>query len=183
MGALLDRLSDDLKDAMRAGDAVRRDEIRGLLAALKTERQAKLTRHLERRGLLLRGDDARLTPQQQAEAERLRAETDLTDDEEIGVLQQRVKQHRQSIEGFQKGHRADLVAVEEAQLAVVQRYLPRQVGDAELDEAIRTAVRDAGAQGPRDQGKVMGLLSQRLRGRADMKDVSARVQAILTPSV
>ncbi len=179
MGALTDRLTEDLKDAMRAGDAVRRDEIRGLLAALKAERQNKLTRTLEKQGLLLRGEDARLTPAQQAQVDRVQAETDLTGDEEMGVLQMRVKQHRQSIEGFQKGDRQDLVSVEEAQLAVVQEYMPQQVSESELEEAIRGAIAESGAQGPRDQGKVMGLLSQRLRGRADMKQVSTRVQALL----
>ncbi len=179
MSALADRLSEDLKDAMRAGDAVRRDELRGLIAALKGERQTKLARTLEKRGLLLRGENAELTPQQQAEVERVRAESDLSADEEMAVLLQRVKQHRQSIEEFEKGKRQDLVATEQAQLAVLQSYLPQQVGESELEEAIRGAISEAGAQGPRDQGKVMGLLSQRLRGRADMKLVSARVQALL----
>ncbi len=179
MSALADRLAEDLKDAMRAGNTVRRDEIRGLLAALKSERQAKLARVLEKRGLLLRGEETQLTPAQQAEVDRLRVEVDLTDDDELSVLQQRVKQHRQSIDGFRQGHRADLVAVEEAQLGVVQGYLPPAVGEPELEAAIEAAIADAGARGPRDQGRVMALLSQRLRGRADMKRVSARVQAVL----
>ena len=64
--SLTDTLSADLRDAMRAGDQVRRDEIRGLLAALQAERQAKLTRALSKQGLIVHGDDATLKPEQQA---------------------------------------------------------------------------------------------------------------------
>ena len=72
--------------------------------------------------------------------------------------------------------------VEEAQLAIDETYLPEQVDASAVDEAIATAIRDSGAQNARDQGKVMQLLSARLRGRADMKAVSARVQALLAQS-
>lgn len=164
---------------MRAGDTVRRDEIRGLLAALQAERQAKLTRTLDKQGLILRDESASLTSEQAAQVERLRAETDLSEEEAQAVLQTRVKQHRQSIEGFQRGNRTDLVSTEEAQLAVLERYLPQQLGEAEIETAIRNAIANSGAQGVRDQGKVMGVLSSQLRGRADMKAVSARVQTLL----
>jgi uncharacterized protein len=180
MPSLLERLNADLKDAMRAGDTTRRDELRGLIAMLKTEQQTKLTRQLSRRGLILQGENASLTPAQEAEVERVRAESDLSADEEQTVLLQRVKQHRQSIDGFAKGNRPDLVAVEEAQLGVIQAYLPQALGEVEVEQAIQDAIRETGAQGPRDQGKVMGLLSSRLRGRADMKSVASRVQAVLT---
>lgn len=180
MPSLLERLNADLKDAMRAGEATRRDELRGLIAMLKSEQQNKLTRQLSKRGLILQGADATLTPEQEAEVERVRAESNLSEDEEQSVLLQRVKQHRQSIDGFTKGNRADLVAVEEAQLGVIQAYLPQALGEAEIEQAIQDAVRETGAQGPRDQGKVMGVLSGRLRGRADMKAVASRVQALLT---
>jgi len=179
MPSLIDALGQDLKDAMRAGDAVRRDEIRGLLAMLKAEIQAKLTRGLSKAGLILHGDDAVLTTEQQAAVERLRATAALTHDEEQAVLLQRVKQHRQSIEGFQKGGRADLSAIEEAQLAVLERYLPQPLSADEIEQAIREVVAQTGATGPRDQGKVMSALSPRLRGRADMKAASARVQELL----
>jgi uncharacterized protein len=179
MGALLDRLNADLKDAMRAGDAGRRDEIRGLIAMLKAEQQSKLTRNLTKRGLILQGENATLSPEQQAEVEQIRATSGLTDDEEQAVLLQRVKQHRQSIDGFLKGNRHDLVRAEEAQLKVDEAYLPRQLDAAEVEQAIRAAIVESGAQGPRDQGKVMGLLSARLRGRADMQAVAASVQSQL----
>jgi uncharacterized protein len=182
VASLLERLNADLKDAMRAGDALRRDEIRGILAMFKAEQQAKLTRSLAQHGLLLDDDSgADLSPEQQAQIERIRARSALSDDEEHGVLVQRVVQHRQSIDAFKKGKRDDLVRAEEAQLAIDATYVP-QVDEAALEDAIQTAIRETGARGPRDQGKVMPLLSARLRGRADMKAVAARVQALLAQS-
>lgn len=180
MASLIEQLTADLKDAMRAGDATRRDEIRGLLAMLKAEQQTKLTRTLARQGLILHGDNAVLSAEQQAEIDRLHASVALNDDEEQAILAQRVKQHRQSIDGFLKGKRDDLVHVEQAQLAVDEAYLPEQLDAAAVEAAIRSALRASGAQGPRDQGKVMGALSTQLRGRADMKAVAARVQALLS---
>jgi uncharacterized protein YqeY len=182
MPPLLERLNADLKDAMRAGDALRRDEIRGLIAMLKTEQQAKLTRALARQGLILHGDNAELSPEQQAAVERVRSSTALGEDEEQAILLQRVKQHRQAIEGFTRGNRADLARKEESELAIDEGYLPQQLDAQAVEEAVQGAIRESGAQGPRDQGKVMGLLSPRLRGRADMKAVAARVQALLSRS-
>jgi uncharacterized protein YqeY len=179
MPSLSERLNADLKDAMRAGDSVRRDEIRGLSAMLKAERQAKLTRALTDQGLILHGENEQLSPEQQQAADQLRASVALDDDEEQAVLVQRVKQHRQSIDAFTHGKRDDLAQFEQAQLAVDEGYLPQQLDAAGVEEAIRDAIRESGAQSRRDQGKVMGLLSPRLRGRADMKAVSARVQSLL----
>jgi uncharacterized protein YqeY len=180
MPSLLERLNADLKDAMRAGDALRRDEIRGLIAMLKAEQQAKLTRTLSKQGLILHGDNVELSPEQQAAVDRVRSSTTLSDDDEQAILLQRVKQHRQSIEGFIKGNRADLARKEESELAIDEAYLPQQLDAQAVEEAVQGAIRESGAQGPRDQGKVMGLLSPRLRGRADMKAVAARVQLLLS---
>jgi uncharacterized protein YqeY len=180
MPSLVERLTADLKDAMRAGDGLRRDEIRGLLAMLKSEQQSKLTRTLSQEGLLL-DEGQELTPEQVARAERVRSLTVLSDEEQQAVLVQRVVQHRQSIDAFKKGKRADLIETEEAQLAIDAVYLP-QLDEAALDAAIQDAMRETGAQGPRDVGKVMGLLSSRLRGRADVKAVAARVQKLLAAS-
>jgi uncharacterized protein len=179
MAELLDRLNTDLKDAMRAGETTRRDEIRGLMSMLKAEQQAKLTRGLARRGLIVHGDNATLSPEQEAEVAQLRATSGLTEDEEQAILLQRVKQHRQSIDGFLKGNRPDLVRIEEAQLQIDEGYLPQRLDATEVERAIQATIAESGAQGPRDQGKVMGLLSSRLRGRVDMKAVAARVQALL----
>ncbi len=179
MAGLQDQLNTDLREAMRAGDTLRRDEIRGLIAQLKTEQQAKLTRTLSSAGLILEDSpDSELTPAQRDAIDRIRAENRLSDDEEQAVLVTRIVQHRQSIDAFKKGKRDDLLQAEEAQLAVLGSYLP-QLDEAALEQAIQDAIRETGAQGPRDQGKVMPLLSARLRGKADMKAVAARVQALL----
>jgi uncharacterized protein len=180
MPSLTETLSADLKDAMRAGDAVRRDEIRGLLAALKAESQAKLTRALAAQGLIVQGEEASLTPEQQAAVERVRASAGLSPEEEQAVLQQRAKQHRQAIDSFRAGRRADLEAAEAAQLAVLQRYLPQALDADAVEAAIRAAISATGASGPREQGKVMAALSPQLRGRADLRAVSARVQELLS---
>src|SRR3979411_3235986 len=146
MASLLERLTGGLKEAMRAGDSLRRDEIRGLMAMLKAEQQTKLTRTLSKQGLILHGDNAVLSPEQQAEIDRLRATVALSADEEQAILAQRVKQHRQPIDGFRQGKRDDLVQVEEAQLAVDAVYMPRQLDAAAVEEAIQAAIRESGAQ-------------------------------------
>jgi len=179
MASLTERLNADLKDAMRAGDTVRRDEIRGLIAMLKAEAQSKLTRSLTREGLILHGENEQLSPEQQQQVDQLRATVALGADEEQAVLLQRVKQHRQSIDAFTQGKRDDLTRVEQAQLSVDEGYLPEQLDAAGVEEAIQTAIRESGAHSPRDQGKVMGVLSAQLRGRADMKAVATRVQSLL----
>lgn len=179
MPSLLERLNADLKDAMRSGDGVRRDEIRGLIAMLKAEQQSKLTRSLSKQGLILHGDNEELSQEQQRQVESVRATSSLSDDEEQAILLQRVKQHRQSIEAFVQGKRADLAEREQAQLRVDEGYLPQQLDASAVEDAVQAAIRESGAHGPRDQGKVMGLLSPRLRGRADMKSVASRVQALL----
>jgi uncharacterized protein len=179
MPSLLERLNADLRDAMRAGDAVRRDEIRGVISMLKAEQQSKLTRTLGKQGLILHGENEELSPEQQRQVQQVRATSALSADEEQAILLQRVKQHRQSIEAFTQGKRSDLASLEQAQLAVDESYLPQQLDASGIEEAVHAAIRESGAQGPRDQGKVMGLLSPRLRGRADMKTVASRVQALL----
>jgi uncharacterized protein YqeY len=178
MPQLSERLTADLKDAMRAGDAARRDEIRGVLAMLQTEKQSKLGQLLKKRGLIF-SEDAVLTPEQLGQIEQAQADSALTEDEQQAQLLLRVKQHRQSIEAFEKGGRQDLIDHEKVQLAAIETYLPQQVSAEELDAIIEKALNDTGAKGPQDMGKVMGALSAPLRGRADMKAVSGRIQELL----
>src|SRR5438477_10582281 len=111
MPALLERLTADLKDAMRSGDVVRRDEIRGLIAQIKAEQQSKLTRALEQRGLLLGANIDEdggqvLSAEQEAEIAALRTASVLSEDEVQAVLVRRVVQHRQSSDAFKKGNPA-----------------------------------------------------------------------------
>lgn len=96
------------------------------------------------------------------------------------VIDKMIKQRKDSITAFQQASREDLAAKEAAEIAVLQVYMPAQLSDAEVDAAVRDAVAKAGAAGPQDMGKVMGILKPALAGRADMTQVSARVKAALT---
>lgn len=104
---------------------------------------------------------------------------ELDDAAVLAVIDKMIKQRRDSISQFQQAGRDDLVAKESAEVAVLQAYMPAQLSDAEVDAAVRDAVAQAGAAGPQDMGKVMGLLKPALAGRADMTQVSARVKAVL----
>lgn len=104
----------------------------------------------------------------------------LTADEEMGLLQRQVKQRSESVEQFEAAGRSDLVDRERAQLAVIERYLPAQLGDEELGELVSAAVAESGATSIRDMGKVMPLLLPRIGGRADGRRVSEAVRARLS---
>lgn len=105
---------------------------------------------------------------------------ELDDAAVLAVVDNMIKQRKDSITAFQQASREDLAAKEAAEIAVLQVYMPAQLSDAEVDAAVRDAVAKAGAAGPQDMGKVMGILKPALAGRADMTQVSARVKAALT---
>jgi hypothetical protein len=100
----------------------------------------------------------------------------------LGVLAKEAKQRRESIEEFRKGRREDLVAREEAQLAVIEQYLPQQMTRDEIAEAARAVIAQVGAHGPGDKGKVMPVLVNQLRARADGREINAVVTELLTGS-
>jgi uncharacterized protein YqeY len=102
-----------------------------------------------------------------------------SDDDVLGVLAKEAKQRRESIEEFRKADRQDLVAKEEAELAVIATYLPQQATRDEILDAARRVVAETGASGPRDIGKVMPVLMQQFRGRAEGRDVSDAVKELL----
>lgn len=104
---------------------------------------------------------------------------ELSDDDAIALLQRQAKRMNESIEQFRSGNRADLAEREAAQLAILKRYLPAELSDEELAQLARAAVQETGATGPKDMGKVMPLLMQRIAGRADGKRASAAVRAAL----
>lgn len=103
----------------------------------------------------------------------------LTGDEETTVLRSQAKQRRDSIEQFRAGHRDDLADREAAQLAVLERYLPQQMSDDELERFVRQGIAEAGATSPKEMGKVMGMLSRRTEGRVDGGRLSAAVRSAL----
>jgi hypothetical protein len=104
---------------------------------------------------------------------------ELTDADVLAVIDRMVKQRRDSISQFEAGHRADLVAVERAEVDVLSAYLPAQATAAEIDALIDETIAATGAAGIAGMGKVMAVLKPRLAGRADLAAVSARVKAKL----
>ena len=145
---LKEALTNDLKDAMRQRDAVRRDTIRLLLSAIGYEEKAKRTDVLD-------------------------------DDAVMQVLSRQAQQRRDSIEAYEKGNRADLVAKEEAELAIVVGYLPQPLSEDEIAVIVQSAIADVNATGPQDMGKVMGKVMPQVRARANGKQVSALVNRTL----
>ena len=95
------------------------------------------------------------------------------------IVEKLIKQRKDSISQFQAAGRDDLVAAEQAELVVLQAYLPEQLSAAEVEAAVTAAIAESGASSAKDMGKVMGLLKPRLAGRADMGQVSALIKARL----
>jgi uncharacterized protein YqeY len=105
---------------------------------------------------------------------------ELTDAEVVSVIDKMIKQRRESIAQFEKGARTDLAEAEKLEVEVLSAYLPKQMSDAEVSQAIDAAVSESGAAGIKDMGKVMALLKPRLAGRADMGKVSSLVKTRLS---
>jgi uncharacterized protein len=144
---LKERITEDMKTAMRSGEKDRLAVIRLLQAAIKQ-------REVDERIVL---DDAQIT----------------------AVLEKMIKQRKESVVAFEKGGRADLVAKENAEIAILQPYLPAQLSDAELDALIAEAIASTGAASIKDMGKVMGVVKGKAAGKADMGAVGARIKAKL----
>ena len=142
-----DRLTDDLKTAMKAHDELTRDVVRLMLSGIKNG-------EIEKRGAL---DEAGVTD----------------------VLSRMVRQYRESIVAFRDGDREAAAAKEEAELAIVMRYLPEQLSPEEIRALAQAAAAEVGASGPSDRGKVMGRLMPQLRGRADGSVVNSVVGEVL----
>jgi len=138
---------DDLKQAVREGDKVKRSTLRLALAAVKNTEIAR--------------------------------QEVLTDGDILGVMAKEVRQHHESIEAFKQGNRPDLVAKEEAELAVLLQYLPQPVTREDIIAAARRIIAEVGAQGPRDKGKVMPRLVAELKGKADGREINAVVTELL----
>ena len=145
---LKERITEDMKSAMRAGEKDRLGVVRLILAAIKQ-----------------REVDERIT---------------LDDTQVLSVLEKMAKQRKESITQFESGGRADLVAKENAELVIVQSYLPAQMTDAEVDALIAEAIASTGASSVKDMGKVMGVVKAKAAGRADMAVLGARIKQKLS---
>jgi len=105
---------------------------------------------------------------------------ELDDASVIAIVEKLIKQRKDSISQFQAANREDLVAIENAELVVLQAYMPAQMSEAEVVAVVAKVVAEVGATGPQDMGKVMGVVKPQLAGKADMGVVSAQVKAALT---
>lgn len=128
-------------------------------------------------------DSARLDVIRMLRAAVQRKEVDdrveLGDDEVLAVIQKQIKQARDSIEQFTRGGRTDLADKEKFELEVMQRYMPAQLSEDELQTLIREAINTTGAESIRDMGKVIGMLKPQVQGRADMAKVSQIIKSSL----
>ncbi len=154
MSTLRERIHDDVKSAMRAGEKEKLATLRLITAAIKQ-----------------REVDDRIALNNQL----------LNDEQVLAVLDKMVKQRRESIAQYEAGNRPDLAEKEIIEIQVIQAFLPPQLSETEIAQLIDAAIKEAGATSARDMGKVMGILKPRLQGRADIGVVSSKIKARLAP--
>ena len=148
---LRSRLSDALKDAMRAKSERLTGTIRLILAALKDRDIAA----------------------------RPKGITAIPDDEILQMMNSMIKQRRESIEMFTKGNRPELAQQEQEEIEIIQSFMPQQMDEAETAAAVKAAVAQAGATSVKDMGKVMAILKEQYVGRMDFSRVSGAVKQAL----
>lgn len=106
--------------------------------------------------------------------------TDLSDDEIIVILTKMTKQRREALDQYEKAGRDDLADIEKAELVIIQEFLPEALSEAEIEQAIQSAIDESGASSIKDMGAVMNVLRPKIQGRADMGAVSGQVKAALS---
>ena len=146
---LKQKISDDLKDAMKKGETLRRDTLRMLNAAVKNA-------EIEKRG-----------------------KGDLDENDIIGLVAREIKRRQESIDAFKKGNRMDLADKEAAEMAVLQIYMPQQMSREEVMAVVQEVMAAVGASVPADKGKVMKELMPRVKGKSDGKLVNDIVTELL----
>lgn len=146
---LFDKISEDIKKAMLARDHVRLESLRGIKKEFLEAKTAK-------------GSDGTLP-----------------DEKAIQILTKMVKQRKESAEIYTQQNRPELADTELAQAAVIEEYLPKQLSDEELTAALREIIASVGATSPKEMGKVMGVASKQLAGKAEGKAISAKVKDLL----
>lgn len=151
--SLKQRIEDDIKTAMKAGDKLRLSALRMVKAKMMEAEVA------------LRAKKGR--------------DYQLEDSEALQCFSTSAKQRRDSIDSFRQGGREDLVKAEEAELAIIQEYLPKQLGAEEITRIAREAIVSTGATSPRDMGAVMKIVMPQVKGAADGKEVSRIISELL----
>ena len=149
---LRDDINNALKDAMKAGDASRVSTLRLVNSALKNA-------DIEARG---------------------QGKPPLADEDLLGLLQKMIKQRQESVELYQKGNRADLVAQEQGEIDIISGYLPAQMSEDEIGTVIAALVKETGATAMKDMGRVMAALKERYAGKLDFAKASGAVKKILS---
>jgi uncharacterized protein YqeY len=149
---LRDDINSALKEAMKAGDARRVSTLRLVNAALKNA-------DIEARG---------------------QGKGPLGDDDTLGLLQKMIKQRYESVELYDKGGRAELAQQEREEIAIISAYLPKQMSDDDVKNAIAAAIAETGAAGMKDMGKVIGVLRAKFAGQMDFGKASGMVKAALS---
>jgi uncharacterized protein YqeY len=150
--SLKDRISEDIKNAMKTKDKIRLETVRSIKKVL-----------LEK--------EVSVRPQGQE---------NLTESQEIEVLAQQAKQRRDSIEQYRQAGREDLAEKEAQELAIIEEYLPGQLSDEEVGAVVDEIIAQTGASSVKDMGKVMGPVMQQLKGRADGQKIQAIVKEKLS---
>ena len=145
---MFDRISNDIKDAMKAKDKVRLETLRNIKKVFL---------------------EAKTAPG---------ANDTLTDDAAMKIMQKLVKQGKDSATLYNEQGRADLAEAELAQVAVIETYLPKQMSAEELEAALKAIIAEVGAEGPKDMGKVMGTATKKLAGLAEGRAISAKVKEL-----
>ncbi|MEO8172161.1 MAG: GatB/YqeY domain-containing protein [Sediminibacterium sp.] len=127
-------------------------------------------------------DEALLRGLRAIKAEIIKAKTDpgangqVTEDGEMKILQKLVKSRKDSLVIYEQQNRADLATKESEEIAVIEKFLPQQMSEAEVTDAVSKIITELGASGPQDMGKVMGVASKQLAGKADGKAIAAAVK-------
>ncbi|GAA4738756.1 GatB/YqeY domain-containing protein [Flavisolibacter ginsenosidimutans] len=131
-------------------------------------------------------EEATLRGLRAIKAEIIKAKTEpgaggeISEEKEVSLLQKMMKQRKDSLEIYQQQNRADLAQKEQEEMAVIEKFLPKQLSSEELKEALQRLIAETGASSPADMGKVMGAATKQLAGKADGKTISATVKELLS---
>lgn len=146
---LFDKVSEDIKKAMLAREKVRLEALRGIKKEFLEAKTAK------------------------------GAGGELSDEVAVKILVKMVKQRKESAKIYEENNRPELAENELAEASVIEEYLPKQLSPEELETALKEIIKEVGAEGPKDMGKVMGVATKKLAGKAEGKMISAKVKELL----
>ncbi len=176
--ALIQKLNDDLRQAMRDKNEIKISTLRLLLSNIKYAQMKKVSEMFESEAKKLPpGDEAKKNELAASFAHR---EVPFSDQDVLGVIAKEIKQRDDSIASYQAGKRQDLVDKESAEKAILESYMPAQLSQDEIRDAARKMIAEVGAKGMGDKGKVMGKLVALLKGKADGKAINDIVTQLLS---